>query len=275
MKPPRMKVFKERFNKLRGEKSQEEFAEFLGISRPTVGFYENGSRLPDALTLSQIARKCNVSADWLLGLSNTRQYSGTLSDACNYTGLSEEVIDFFHSIRSSELIDYLNTFLSPFNFTHVPAALNSFADAIHASMFDSLVGKTIDRIFHEDYKYLESENINTILLGLQLSHETLSRFSTDDIPSKLKTSVQHHMLTAITMPVILNFLENNPTQMYRYAVNQALEKALDKFAKHVEDTAQLPVDQSALEHNIKAIYEHRKSCNDLPKNDPTPDGLPF
>ncbi len=72
MEEQRLPVFAKRFQFLRRSRqlSQDEFAKFLGISRPTVGFYENGTRLPDALILQQIAEKCCVSSDWLIGLSN-------------------------------------------------------------------------------------------------------------------------------------------------------------------------------------------------------------
>lgn len=66
----RFPIFSQRFNKLRGEITQACFADFLDISRPTIGFYENGERLPDALTLRKIAERCGVAADWLLGLSD-------------------------------------------------------------------------------------------------------------------------------------------------------------------------------------------------------------
>lgn len=62
--------FQERFSKLRGDESQKDFAARIGISRPTVGFYENGDRLPQADVLKQIAERCGVSTDWLLGLSD-------------------------------------------------------------------------------------------------------------------------------------------------------------------------------------------------------------
>ena len=67
--------FKDRFAKLRAENkmTQKAFAEFLGIARPTVGFYENGERIPDAQILAQIADRCGVSSDWLLGRSNYRR----------------------------------------------------------------------------------------------------------------------------------------------------------------------------------------------------------
>lgn len=66
-------TFAKRFYQLRGDMSQDEFSKYLGISRPTVGFYENGVRVPDAMILLKIAERCNVSADWLLGLSDSPQ----------------------------------------------------------------------------------------------------------------------------------------------------------------------------------------------------------
>ena len=69
-KNERLPIFTERFRELQGERSNTEFAEFLGISRQTVGFYWNGDRVPDAITIIKIAKKCEVSADWLLGLDD-------------------------------------------------------------------------------------------------------------------------------------------------------------------------------------------------------------
>ena len=89
MEQRRLSVFAERFSKLRGNKTQDDFAKFLGISRPTVGFYENGTRLPDALVLKQISEKCNVSADWLLGLSDVDSSNSDIQTVCKFTGLSE------------------------------------------------------------------------------------------------------------------------------------------------------------------------------------------
>ena len=84
-KNDRLPIFTERFRELQGERSNTEFADFLGISRQTVGFYFNGDRVPDALTLVKISQRCGVSADWLLGLSNfvnheQKQYANDLSD---------------------------------------------------------------------------------------------------------------------------------------------------------------------------------------------------
>lgn len=86
----KMPIFAARFSVLRGERTQAEFAEFLGISRPTVGFYENGERIPDALVLKQIAERCGVTTDYLVGLSDNREAKNF--DAGARFGLSDDAV---------------------------------------------------------------------------------------------------------------------------------------------------------------------------------------
>ncbi len=86
----KMPIFAERFRELRGEQTQAEFADFLGISRPTVGFYENGDRVPDAIILKQIAEKCGVTSDYLLGLADNKTAGN--ADIGAETGLSDAAI---------------------------------------------------------------------------------------------------------------------------------------------------------------------------------------
>lgn len=99
----RMPVFADRFIELRGKRTQGEFARFLGISRPTVGFYESGQRIPDALVLRQIAEKCNVSADYLLGLTNEKTPEQDIQAICKKTGLSEKSVSRIISGKESGL----------------------------------------------------------------------------------------------------------------------------------------------------------------------------
>ena len=92
-KENRLPVFTRRFRELQGERSNTEFADFLGLSRQTVGFYCNGDRLPDVITLMQIAEKCNVSTDYLLGRSDAKTADKNIQLACETTGLSVEAIN--------------------------------------------------------------------------------------------------------------------------------------------------------------------------------------
>lgn len=69
---PRFPEFRAAFLELMGDMTLQEFADKLGMSRATVGFYTAGKRIPDALGVKTIAEKCNVSADWLLGLTGDK-----------------------------------------------------------------------------------------------------------------------------------------------------------------------------------------------------------
>lgn len=123
-KKHRLPVFEKRFHELRDERgmSQAAFADFLGVSRPTVGLYENGDRIPDASVLQSIAQKCDVSSDWLLGLSGNRRYE--YSDIGALLGFKDEAISKLinakkrENIKSSEYLalhEFINNILdSPY-----------------------------------------------------------------------------------------------------------------------------------------------------------------
>lgn len=96
MEMNRFPVFSKRFRELRGDKTQAEFADMIGISRPTVGYYENGTRIPDVLTLRQIAERCGVTADYLVGLTNT-----TRVDVNSRIGLTDKAIQTLEKVSSS------------------------------------------------------------------------------------------------------------------------------------------------------------------------------
>lgn len=127
----RFPIFRERFCTLRGDMTQDEFAKKLGFSRPTVGLYESGSRVPDALALRTIAEKCGVSADWLVGLSSAKTPNITTQGICNETGLSEEaVFNLCHTYTDSPITvqEIINSLVCDF----------SFMDDVWISLSDAL-----------------------------------------------------------------------------------------------------------------------------------------
>ena len=93
--------FYERFRELRGDMTQSDFAKKTGLSRPTIGFYENGERLPDAYKLKQIAEKCGVSADWLLGMTDVRSTDMEDRHMADELNLSTMAIDALREYKES------------------------------------------------------------------------------------------------------------------------------------------------------------------------------
>lgn len=57
---------------LQGERSTSQFARDLGIQQSTLDLYLKGKRKPSVELVYCICRKCGVSSDWLLGLSEEK-----------------------------------------------------------------------------------------------------------------------------------------------------------------------------------------------------------
>ena len=91
-----VEVFGKRLKELRKANGYtiEQFAEAVGISKSTVGYYENNNRMPDIEILSRIADVLNVSADYLIGKTNTTAMRGKMKTVCDFTGLSDTAADY-------------------------------------------------------------------------------------------------------------------------------------------------------------------------------------
>lgn len=70
-------MISERIKKLREERgmTQEEFAEFCGVSRLSILRYENGSSIPNRTASEKISKACSVTVDFVLGRSPEKDES--------------------------------------------------------------------------------------------------------------------------------------------------------------------------------------------------------
>lgn len=82
-----LKLLPERLKEARGTRSQREVAEALGIKQTAYSRYEQGVNTPGAEVIYKICITLNVSADWLLGLSNTN----TGIEQAKYNALKEAI----------------------------------------------------------------------------------------------------------------------------------------------------------------------------------------
>ncbi len=75
-------------------KIKEQFGKTL--QRQTISLYMLGQSKPDTERLTLLCRTLNVSADYLLGLSDVVSVDPEIGAICEYTGLSAECIDLLH-----------------------------------------------------------------------------------------------------------------------------------------------------------------------------------
>lgn len=68
---------------------QKELAAYLDVTDNTISYFCCGKRMPSVEQIIQIAEFFNVSADYILGVSDVASTDVELNSVCNYTGLSE------------------------------------------------------------------------------------------------------------------------------------------------------------------------------------------
>lgn len=91
--------FRERLNEVKGDSTIDRFARKVGVARATMGGYLAGTRLPKADHLKQIAEKCGVSADYLIGLSDAQSTDNR--DISMALGLSDEAIEVLRKSKEN------------------------------------------------------------------------------------------------------------------------------------------------------------------------------
>ena len=90
-----LEIFTIRIKELRNalNMTQRAFCEYIGVSQQTLSGYERGVMKPPLDVVVNIAKKCNISIDWLCGLSSDKnnkkelkKYSDVIqviNDLCN------------------------------------------------------------------------------------------------------------------------------------------------------------------------------------------------
>lgn len=77
--------------------TQKEFAQFLNIPQPSLSAYENNRNSPTMEVLINIAQLCNVSLDWLCGISSAKHTLSTLGDIAEFMYMLLEINELeFH-----------------------------------------------------------------------------------------------------------------------------------------------------------------------------------
>lgn len=95
-----VEVFGKRLKELRKANGYtiEQFADMVGISKSTLGYYENDKRMPDIEILTRIADTLNVNADYLIGRTNTTALKGKMKTVCEFTGLSDCAVEYLSEL---------------------------------------------------------------------------------------------------------------------------------------------------------------------------------
>lgn len=76
--------------------TQSDLAKEMNVSRQIISYYETNARMPNIDDIKHFAKRFNISADYLLGLSDNETTDPEVKAICNYTGLSDEAVEALH-----------------------------------------------------------------------------------------------------------------------------------------------------------------------------------
>ena len=94
-------TFSSRLKQLRSSMNmtQVQFAEHIHTTQTTVSSFENLGKIPSLDVAITIAKECNVSIDWLCGLSKTKSIDGEIT---TYSDLFKSLTNILQFTRTSE-----------------------------------------------------------------------------------------------------------------------------------------------------------------------------
>ena len=108
-------VIGQRINTLLAETNttQKDLAELLGVKPNIISYYCGGYRQPSLTQLSSIADHFDTTIDYLIGRTNVKTQNREIKMICEYTGLSEKVVNTIVSEKQPHIawIETLNALL--------------------------------------------------------------------------------------------------------------------------------------------------------------------
>lgn len=182
-------VFGKRLKELRKEHGYtiEQFADMVGISKSTLGYYENDKRMPDIEILARIANVLNVNADYLIGRTNTTAQKGKMKTVCEFTGLSDSAAEFLAQLVKDK--DYEKLSVINHLFQELCEDYEFYSGEDEAS---SVLG-ALFRCF-EKFTGLENEWENYVALGDEKRKEMLAaayrQFMFNQVTEAVKSSLE-------------------------------------------------------------------------------------
>ena len=150
-------LFPSQLRKLRTEKSvsQEALSKILGVSKSTIGLWENGDTLPDAKAIRDLAQYFEVTSDYLLGLSKAQKKE--------YHDFAEQT--HFHQETISQLMKLSGDGREELCFKRYRIA---FEYLLHSPNFDEII-PTLCEYLDSTSPHEKVKNFSKMYIDLDLS----------------------------------------------------------------------------------------------------------
>lgn len=157
-----------RIKDLRGEETQQQLADALGVSRSLVAAWEVNDRPVRSDDLKKLAAHFGVTAGYILGISGTKSTNPNMQATADFTGLSEDAIEAIRKFRGNYQID---------DNTAVPA--NELSEILSNELFENLIAQIEDLRFMSELVSLHLDIFDLVSNGADISNEQVRTFCED------------------------------------------------------------------------------------------------
>lgn len=201
---------------------QKELAKELGIKDNVVSYWCSGKRTPNTEQIIEIADFLNVSADYLLGLSNAATSDKDLQFVCDYTGLNKKSVEQIRKLcfpiedASDNDMDFFGTEYYEYLAKIYRKSINCF---ISSDTFSYLMEKS----------YLLSNLDDDVLAYLSLYCKDFDYFEyliQDDFD--LFTKIEHHINAYKDDPI--HFGMQNRRDLILFNIQRSIVSYFEQFA---------------------------------------------
>lgn len=171
------------------------------IQRQTISQYMAGVSKPDTERLTMLCKALNVSADYLLGLSNLEIPSADLGAFSGFTGLSAQCADMLLLSNDSGLNAFMELKSAPAFFELVSQLMEAKEDAEgflkrynKSGVFENIseVSKAKETL---EYTFFRANDLARIMLGNNLGvyavRDALNEYIMKAVATELKEGASH------------------------------------------------------------------------------------
>lgn len=115
--------------------TQNDLAEMMNCNRQKIADLERGKSTPSANDLILLSKIFNVSADYLLGLTDVTTTDKDIKFICDYTGLSERVIEVLSIYNNNKhtknkVTPIIDKLLKSHKLMYICCCIDEFSEAI-------------------------------------------------------------------------------------------------------------------------------------------------
>lgn len=222
-------VFAQRLIQLREDNNitQQALADDLEITRQSLSLYEKADRTINIDLLYKIAKYFDVSADYLLGLTDNKTLDITVKAICEYTGLSEEAVESLADFTNLDFSEPIINATQEENEQYYKVALNIFEirnDFIASDCFWDIL------------EYISE---------LDITSEQWENAVTNKVLAELKGSNAYRFYFEATMNI------SKECDVIRYLVTEKINEYINFYDKRIDDEHKRIISNFEREQKLK------------------------